>query len=164
MNDIITLRGTVGTDPRQIKTATGLDITSFRLASTQRRYDRQKQEWVDGDTNWYGISTYRQLARNTGMSIKKGEPVIVTGRIKVQRWESGEKKGLTIDVDADSVGHDLLWGTASYTRSLRKADLGPGADNGEHGDADTTAEDARETDHDDELVESGRTEAVPTPF
>ncbi|HRP99004.1 MAG TPA: single-stranded DNA-binding protein [Terrimesophilobacter sp.] len=116
MNDIITLRGTVGTDPRQIKTATGLDITSFRLASTQRRYDRQKQEWVDGDTNWYGISTYRQLARNTGMSIKKGEPVIVTGRIKVQRWESGEKKGLTIDVDADSVGHRQLHPVPAQSR------------------------------------------------
>lgn len=171
MNDTITLRGTVGTDPRQIQTATGLDITSFRLASTQRRYDRDKQEWIDGDTNWYGVSTYRHLARNAANSLKKGDPIIVTGRIKVRPWEVGDKKGLSIEIDADSVGHDLLWGTATYTRSLRRTDIAnapasgsetePGEGEGPTGD--THGADAA-TDAPGAENVSADTATVPTPF
>src|SRR5690606_12848129 len=94
MTDTITLRGTVGTDPRLVTTANGTHITSFRLASPQRRFDRETSAWIDGETNWYTVSAYRQLARNTGTSIKKGDPVIVTGRLKVRPWEAGEKKGV----------------------------------------------------------------------
>jgi len=100
MNDIITVRGTIGTDPKQIQTATGLDITTFRLASTPRRFDKEKGEWVDLETNWYGVSAYRHLARNTARCLKKGDPVVVYGRIKIRPWESDEKKGLAIDIDA----------------------------------------------------------------
>lgn len=170
MNDTITLRGTVGTDPRQIQTATGLDITSFRLASTQRRFDREKQEWVDSDTNWYGISTYRQLARNTGASVKKGDPVIVTGRVKVRPWEAGEKKGLSIEVDADSVGHDLLWGTSVYTRSLRKATLvAAGETQSRHDEANgddgsTTTSDGSAPDVPTSADPAVTSAPVPTPF
>ena len=177
MTDTITLRGTIGTDPRQVKTASGLDITSFRLASPQRRYDREKQAWVDGDTNWYTVSTYRQLAVNAGSSIKKGDPVIVTGRLKVRPWEAGDKKGVSIEVDAESLGHDLHWGTTTYTRSLRSVDLDSSA-GGEPSDADADADDADAADADaaDSNTASGtnafaRADAspgnpdpIPTPF
>lgn len=61
---------------------------------------------------------FRQLATNVAGSLKKGERVIVNGRLRIRDWTSGEKTGTTVDVEADSIGHDLLWGTTSFTRSV----------------------------------------------
>jgi single-strand DNA-binding protein len=118
MSDIITLTGVVATIPRVITTAEGLAITSFRLASSQRRFDRSQEKWVEGDTNWYTITTFRQLAANTSVSVKKGERLVVTGRLRIREWESGEKRGINIDVEAEAIGHDLTWGTAAFSRNM----------------------------------------------
>jgi single-strand DNA-binding protein len=118
MTDQITLIGLVATDPRHIQTGDKLSITSFRLASSQRRFDRAKQEWVDGDTNWYTITTFRQLAINVAASLKKGERVVVTGRLRIRDWENGEKSGTTVDIEADAVGHDLSWGSTLFSRTI----------------------------------------------
>lgn len=118
MTDMITLTGLVATVPRHMVTAEGLPISSFRLASTQRRFDRAQERWVDGDTNWYTITTFRQLAMNVSTSIQKGERVVVTGRLRIREWATGEKTGTNIEVDADAVGHDLSWGTAIFRRSI----------------------------------------------
>jgi single-strand DNA-binding protein len=118
MTDTITLTGLVATDPRHVVTSEGLAITSFRLASTQRRFDRGQEKWIDGDTNWYTITTFRQLAMNCAGSIKKGERVVVTGRLRIREWQSGERTGLNIDVEADALGHDLAWGTSAFSRSI----------------------------------------------
>lgn len=116
MSDFITLTGIVGTEPRAVTTAEGLAITSFRLASTQRRFDKSQEKWVDGDTNWYSITTFRQLATNSAVSVKKGERILVTGRLRIREWENAGKAGTNIDVEADALGHDLSWGTASFSR------------------------------------------------
>ena len=118
MSDIITLTGIVATVPRHLVTGEGLPITSFRLASTQRRYDRTKQEWVDGDTNWYTITTFRQLAAHSAASIAKGERVVVTGKLRIREWQNGERTGTTVDIEAEALGHDLAWGTSTFTRSV----------------------------------------------
>jgi single-strand DNA-binding protein len=118
MTDMITITGLVGTIPRHLVTAEGLPITSFRLASTQRRFDRAHERWVDGETNWYTITAFRHLAVNIAGSIKKGERVLVTGKLRIRDWEAGEKTGTNIEVDADAIGHDLSWGTASFMRSI----------------------------------------------
>jgi single-strand DNA-binding protein len=118
MTDTITLTGLVATDPRHVVTSEGLAITSFRLASTQRRFDRSQEKWIDGDTNWYTITTFRQLAMNSAGSVKKGERVVVTGRLRIREWQSGERTGLNIDVEADALGHDLAWGTSTFSRSI----------------------------------------------
>jgi len=118
MTDTITLTGLVATEPKNIFTNEGLAITSFRLASTQRRFDRANQRWVDGDTNWYTITSFRQLAVNVSTSIKKGERAIVTGRLRIKEWDNGEKQGTNIDIEAEAIGHDLAWGAASFTRSI----------------------------------------------
>jgi len=117
MNDTITLIGIAATDPRTVTTTAGLDIASFRLASTPRRYDRSKDEWVDGDTNWYTITAFRVLAANVAACVSKGDRVVVTGRLRVRSWESGDKSGTTVEVDADTVGHDLRWGRSTYLRT-----------------------------------------------
>jgi single-strand DNA-binding protein len=118
MTDSITLTGLVATAPRHIVTSEGLPITSFRLASTQRRFDRSKERWIDGDTNWYTITAFRQLAINSAGSIGKGDRVVVTGRLRIREWENGERAGTNVDVEADSIGHDLTWGTSVYTRTI----------------------------------------------
>jgi single-strand DNA-binding protein len=118
MTDTITLTGIVATIPRVVTTGDELAITSFRLASTQRRFDRNRNRWVDGDTNWYTVTAFRQLATNAASSVMRGDRVIVTGRLRIREWEAGERKGTTVEVEADGVGHDLTWGTTSFTRVI----------------------------------------------
>jgi len=132
MTDTITLTGLVATTPRHIVTSEGLAITSFRLASNQRRFDRAKNAWVDGDTNWYTVTSFRQLGTHVASSVHKGERVIVCGRVRIRDWTSGEKAGTTIEIDAEAVGHDLTWGRASFTRSVI---VGRGDDRDEATDA-----------------------------
>jgi single-strand DNA-binding protein len=118
MTDSITLTGLVATAPRHIVTSEGLAISSFRLASTQRRFDRSTERWIDGETNWYTVTGFRQLAINVASSISKGQRVVVAGRLKIREWENGERSGTTIEVEADSIGHDLAWGTSDFTRNI----------------------------------------------
>jgi single-strand DNA-binding protein len=118
MPDLLTLTGVVATTPRHITTNSGLDITSFRLASGQRRFDRDQKKWVDADTNWYTVTTFRQLATNLVGSVERGQHVVVTGRLRIRAWENGDKSGTTIELEADAVGHDLCWGTSVYTKSV----------------------------------------------
>ena len=84
MPDMITLTGLVATNPRHILTSEGLSITSFRLASSQRRFDRSQERWVDAETNWYTITSFRQLALNCSTSILKGQRVLVTGKLRIR--------------------------------------------------------------------------------
>ncbi|MFF2390402.1 single-stranded DNA-binding protein [Agromyces sp. NPDC058104] len=116
MSDTITVTGVVGTDPHQHVTGDGLVITSFRVASTRRFFDRAKGEWADGETNWYGVSAFRQLARNASLSIRKGERVIVQGRLRQRAWETATKSGTSVEIEADAIGHDLAWCVSTYAR------------------------------------------------
>ncbi len=118
MTETITVTGVVATEPRHIVTSEGLPITNFRLASTQRRFDRTEGKWVDADTNWYTVSSFRQLAANVAASVAKGERVIVTGRLRIRDWVQDDRKGSSIDVEAESIGHDLFWGTSTFARSI----------------------------------------------
>jgi len=117
MSDIMTLTGVVATTPRHLVTSSGVAITSFRLASGQRRFDRKRNAWVDADTNWYTISTFRHLAHNVAASIRKGEHVLITGRLRVRDWENADRNGTSVEIEADSVGHDLTWCTTTFVRS-----------------------------------------------
>ena len=133
MTDSITVTGVVGSDPRLHVTTQGLAIVSFRLASTRRYFDRAKGTWEDGETNWYTVSGFRQLASNAMASVHKGDRVVVQGRLRVRAWENGEKSGTAIEIEADSIGHDLAWGTTLLTKVRRE-----GA--GEGGQTSTTGE------------------------
>ena len=73
MSDTITIVGTVGTDPEK-KTPNGVPITTFRVASTERRFDRATGAWIDGETNWYTVSAYRRLAEHAFESLRKTRP------------------------------------------------------------------------------------------
>jgi single-strand DNA-binding protein len=123
MSDTITITGLIATTPRHVVTAEGLPITSFRLASSQRRFDKSADKWVDASTNWYTISAFRQLAINAVPSLSKGDRVVVTGRLRVRDWQNDDRTGTTVEIEAESIGHDLFWGTASFTRTVGSADV-----------------------------------------
>ena len=118
MSDTISITGLVATTPRHLVTGEGLAITSFRLASTQRKFDRKEQKWVDSDTNWYTVTTFRQLAHNVVGSVVKGQRVVVTGRLRVRQWQTEEKAGTAVEIDAEALGHDLSWGISEFTRPV----------------------------------------------
>ncbi|MEO5920321.1 MAG: single-stranded DNA-binding protein [Pseudolysinimonas sp.] len=144
MTDTISVTGLVATTPKHVVTSTGLTVTTFRLASTQRRFDRAEQKWVDGETNWYTVATFRQLATNVDASLQKGQRVIVTGRLRVRDWAVDDKRGTNVEIDADAVGHDLSWGTTVFTRStataVAEADAAADAPTDSSSDDDATDE------------------------
>lgn len=136
MTDTITVTGYVATEPRHLVTAAGLSITSFRLASNLRRLDPKLGTWVDAGTNWYSVSAYRGLADTVADSIKKRDPVVVVGRLRIHDWDNGTKTGTNVDLDADMIGHNLRWGTSVFTRTIQStstSDLDPAEETGDDG-------------------------------
>jgi single-strand DNA-binding protein len=125
VTELVTISGLVATTPRHLITQDGLPITSFRLASSHRRFDREQNKWIDGETNWFTITGFRQLAINLSTSVQKGERVIVSGRLKIRDWDNGERAGTSVEVEAEHVGHDLFWGTSVFTRTVLVADSQP---------------------------------------
>jgi single-strand DNA-binding protein len=117
MTDSITVRGFVASEIRSSTTPGGVATASFRLGSTDRRFDRASSSWIDGNTNWFTVQGYRQLAGNIGCSIKKGQRVIIVGRLKMRSWEKDGRIYHVAEIDAESVGHDLMWGSANFIRT-----------------------------------------------
>lgn len=120
----LTVCGNVATTPRYLQTDEGLSITSFRIASTARKFDRGTQRWVDGETTFLTVTCFRGLADNVAVSLDKGQRVIVNGKLRVKPWARDGKSGTNVEIDAWSVGHDLSFGTATFNRVVRidKAD------------------------------------------
>lgn len=118
MSETITVSGLVATTPRHLVTQDGLPITSLRMAASHRKFDRTLNKWVDGDTNWYTVTAFKQLAINIAGAIAKGERIIVTGKLRVRDWDNGERAGTSVEIEATSVGHDLNWGTSVFTRTI----------------------------------------------
>jgi single-strand DNA-binding protein len=107
MGESITVVGNIAGEIKHLTSSNGTPITSFRLASTERRYDAEKKEWVDAETNFYSVSAFRALARNAYASFQKGERIVVTGKLRIRAWDN---------IDAESLGHDLRWGTTAFTK------------------------------------------------
>ena len=130
MIDTVTVVGRVATEPTPGRTSAGVPVTNFRLASTHRRFDAASGSWVDAGTNWFSIAAFRQLAEHARASLRVGDSVIVSGRLRVRPWESNGKQGTSVDIDADTIGHDLRWGTTAYRPSARPtpAEAGESAD------------------------------------
>ncbi|WP_461186949.1 single-stranded DNA-binding protein [Arthrobacter sp. Z4-13] len=120
MSDTITIRGFVATEIKSSTTTGGVATASFRIGSNSRRYDKGTGTWTDGHTNWFLVQGYRHLAGSMGCSIRKGQPVIVVGKLKIRSWEKDGRVYYSHIIDADAVGHDLTWGTANFIRSSTK--------------------------------------------
>ena len=116
--DIITITGIVATTPRHLITSEELAITSFRFATTERRFDRSTDQWIDGDTNWFTVTAFRTLAHNVSKSVHKGDRLIVIGKLRIRDWATEGKAGTNVEIDAEALGHDLMWGTSTYSRNI----------------------------------------------
>ena len=125
MSDTITLIGVVATTPQTRITSQGSAMTTFRLASNNRRFDKAQDKWIDGDTNFYGVKAFRELAENVDVSLQKGQHVVVTGHLKIADWHNAERSGTNVDVEAVAVGHDLRWSTTIVTRAHRAGSSAP---------------------------------------
>ena len=118
MQEIISLQGLVATTPRTVTTKEGIQLTSFRLVSAARRFNREIAQWEDSNTNWYTVVGFRRIAENMAASLEKGQRVVLQGRLRVKDWDNGEKTGTTVEIEVLGIGHDLSWGTSVFERTV----------------------------------------------
>ncbi len=119
MKDQITVVGNVAADPELRRLPDGAPVVSFRVASTDRRYDAKAGAWVDGATSWYRVSAFRALGEHVAASVRRGHRVIVQGGLTIRRWEAGDKSGTDAEIEANAVGAELAFGTTTYTRATK---------------------------------------------
>jgi single-strand DNA-binding protein len=113
----ISLSGYVATQPALRETRSGIPSVSMRVAWTPRRLDRSTGEWVDAGTSFATVRLYRKLAENAATCLRKGDPVVVRGRVTVREFEARNGQQRTVvEIDAQSVGHDLTHGIATFHR------------------------------------------------
>jgi single-strand DNA-binding protein len=122
MTDTIAVTGFIATDPRENSTEKGLNITSFRMASVGRRFNRESGSWEETQPNWYTVNCYRKLAEHASQSLVKGDRVVVRGRVRIRDWDNGERSGTAVEIDCDSIGHDLMFGVSSFERTTHTPD------------------------------------------
>jgi single-strand DNA-binding protein len=115
-------------------------FTTFRMASTRRWFDRERGTWVDGRTEWFTVKAWRGAARNVAESLRKGDPVLVHGRLSTDEWSTADGEPRTsLVLDAIAIGPDLAFGTARYMRTIHSSPgdaASAGAAEGEPGDGD----------------------------
>jgi single-strand DNA-binding protein len=116
----ITIIGNLVDDPDLRFTPSGAAVANFRIASTPRTFDKQTNEWRDGDTLFLSCAVWRQAAENVAESLQRGMRVIVTGRLKSRTYETREGEKRTVfEIDVDEVGPSLKSATAKVTRASR---------------------------------------------
>ena len=116
----ITLAGFVASEPAFKRLAGGSSTTTLRVAWTPRHISRETGEWVDGQTSFVSVQCWRTLATNVAVCLRKGEPVLVTGRLRVRPYHDKDGAArIAVEIDANSVGHDLNRGVAHFSRTRR---------------------------------------------
>ncbi|MGW5649838.1 single-stranded DNA-binding protein [Streptomyces humi] len=116
--------GNVATQPVYRELAAGASAR-FRLAVTARYWDREKNTWTDGHTNFFTVWANRQLATNAATSLSVGDPVVVQGRLKVRTETREGQQWTSADIDAVAIGHDLARGTTAFRRPNRPETAAP---------------------------------------
>ena len=115
---VITVIGNLTADPELRFTPSGAAVANFTVASTPRTFDRNSNEWKDGEAMFLRCSLWRQAAENVTESLTKGMRVVVTGRLKSRSYETREGEKRTVfEVDVDEVGPALRYATAKVTRT-----------------------------------------------
>lgn len=112
----VTVAGNVVGDPVVRATRANVPFVTFRVASNVRRVDYKTGEYIDAGTNFVNVTAFRALGINLANSLKKGEPVIVYGRMRINQWVNGDRNGTTVEIDAYNVGHDLTWGVTTFSK------------------------------------------------
>jgi single-strand DNA-binding protein len=116
----LTIIGNLTADPELRFTPSGDGVANFTVASTPRTFDRQSNEWKDGETLFMRCAAWRELSENVTESLTKGTRVMVTGRLKSRSYETKEgEKRTVIELEVDEIGPSLRYATAQVTRSQR---------------------------------------------
>jgi single-strand DNA-binding protein len=132
---VITVIGNLTNDPELRFTPNGAAVASFTVASTPRTFDRQSNEWKDGDTLFLRCTVWRQAAENVAESLHKGTRVVVQGRLKQRSFETREgEKRTVVELEADEVGVSLRSATAKVSKSSRSS-AGGGSNGGPGGNS-----------------------------
>lgn len=117
---VITVVGNLTADPELRFTPSGAAVANFTVASTPRTFDRQTNEWKDGEALFLRCSIWRQAAENVAESLTKGARVVVTGRLKQRSYETKEgEKRTVVELEVDEIGPSLRYATAKVTRASR---------------------------------------------
>ncbi|MBL1066145.1 single-stranded DNA-binding protein [Streptomyces sp. 7-21] len=124
---VITVVGNLVDDPELRFTPSGAAVARFRIASTPRTFDRQTNEWRDGEALFLTCSVWRQAAENVAETLTKGMRVIVQGRLRQRSYEDREGiKRTVIDLEVDEVGPSLRYATAKVSKTSRGGGQGGG--------------------------------------
>lgn len=116
MSQTIFTTGTIATDPRMVGEEQANSFCTFRLASSERRFDRASGEWVDGQTNWFTVNVFGRLGVNAKDSFQKGERILLSGRLRVRDWRNEARSGTNVEITADALGHELRWGRSTFRK------------------------------------------------
>ena len=115
---IITVVGNLTADPELRYTQGGLAVANFTIASTPRTFDRQANDWKDGEALFLRASVWREFAENVAGTLTKGSRVVATGRLKQRSYETKEgEKRTSIELEIDEIGPSLRYATAQITRT-----------------------------------------------
>jgi single-strand DNA-binding protein len=122
---IITVIGNLTADPELRYTQNGLAVANFTIASTPRTFDRQANDWKDGEALFLRASVWREFAENVAGTLTKGSRVIATGRLKQRSYETKEgEKRTSIELEIDEIGPSLRYATAQVTRAAGDSSRG----------------------------------------
>jgi len=135
----ITVVGNLTGDPELRFIQSGAAVVNFTVASTPRTFDRQSNEWKDGDTLFMRCSLWREAAENVAESLTKGMRVVVTGRLVARSWEANGEKRTVMEMQVDEVGPSLRYATAKVTRTPRGGGQGGGFSGGGQGGGSANA-------------------------
>jgi len=129
-DNTVVVVGNLTDDPELRFTPQGVAVANFRLAVSRRVKDESGQ-WKDGETSFFRISCWRQLAENVAESLTRGSRTMVAGRLRMRQWETqeGEKRSV-VEIEADEVGPSLKWATAKVERTSRGGAGGGGGRDG----------------------------------
>ncbi|MFB7860132.1 MULTISPECIES: single-stranded DNA-binding protein [Actinomycetes] len=118
----ITVIGNLTADPELRFTPAGAAVANFTVASTPRTFDRNKNEWVDGDALFMRCNVWREAAENVAESLTRGSRVIVSGRLKQRSYETREgEKRTVVELEVDEIGPSLKYATAKVNKADRKS-------------------------------------------
>jgi single-strand DNA-binding protein len=124
---VITVVGNLTADPELRFTPSGAAVASFTIASTPRTFDRNTNEWKDGDALFLRCSIWRQAAENVAESLQRGMRVVAQGRLKQRSYETREgEKRTVVEMEVDEVGPSLRYATAKVNRTQRGSSSGGG--------------------------------------
>ncbi|WP_375502385.1 single-stranded DNA-binding protein [uncultured Jatrophihabitans sp.] len=127
MNEMAII-GNVVDEPRLRVTTNGHKVTTFRVASTQRRFDREQDKFVDGSTLYMNVTSWRGAAENVFASLHKGQPVLVYGRCSTRNYVVNEQPRTSYELEAFGIGHDLFRGVSTFDRVYRDTSVTVEAD------------------------------------